>query len=711
MKLFRSRRRRSLSPGSALRKATKRPPAPDKAVLRPPAPGPRSRDREAPAEDAGRSTVLLVLLMLVGATVIGRAAQVQLVEHREWSELAARQHIGQEEALAPRGRILAREGTPIAISVTRYSVGISPRELREAEAAIRLLSAELGLDQRRVRKAVESDRLWVVLPGRYSSIALSALNELDGVYLLPEISRHLPQGELARHLIGQVSDGTGLGGIEQAFDSFLEGTPGREMLVRDGRRREIPGRRVVVVQPEAGLDVVTTIDLGLQEIALQAIDEAILETGAVGGDIVMADPRTGEILALASRRDGAASLAAVTTPFEPGSTLKPITVAGLLEREAASLDDSVEVNDGRWTINGRTLHDVGAQGAMTVADALRISSNVGVAKAAQALSPGAQYELLRDFGLGTPTGIELPGEVSGMLRRPEAWTAQSAASLAIGYEVSVTSIQLAMAYSALANGGRLMKPLLVREVRDRNGAVVASNEPAAVRRPVSAATADAIMEVLTEVVEDGTATAARLASFKVAGKSGTARLYDPDRGYEDGAYSSSFVGAFPAEAPQLLIVVKLERPQGEYYGGAVAAPVTRAAMQAILASREQHLDRRALLAQAEEGRPNAFVGRSFRSDGEAAGPRFTAFGFEGSGPSGSGSRSLGSPPIPEPGVVPKVEGLEARVAARRLHAAGLRIVWAGSGRVVGTVPTAGEAISRGDTVRIMTRGSPWAGRR
>jgi cell division protein FtsI (penicillin-binding protein 3) len=329
---------------------------------------------------------------------------------------------------------------------------------------------------------------------------------------------------------------------------------------------------------------------------------------------------------------------------------------------------------------------------MTVGEALRVSSNVGIAKAAVAFAPGPQFENLRDFGFGVPTGVELPGESAGLLRRPEQWTAQSAASLAIGYEISVTPLQMVMAYGALANGGKLMKPFLVREVRSPDGRVVERTEPHAIRRVVPERVARAVSRELVGVVEDGTGGSARLATFEVAGKSGTARAYSSN-GYEAGAYYSSFVGFFPADDPQLVVFVKLDRPSGAYYGGAVAAPVTRATMEAALAARATPLDRTALIrsAQVQESR-RATDEPTARFASQPAGPLF--------------------PPLPSTDVVrpaqplagglalPDVRGLPTRVAVRRLHALGLRVERPSGGAIVGTVPAAGSRVVPGDTIRL-----------
>ena len=439
--------------------------------------------------------------------------------------------------------------------------------------------------------------------------------------------------------------------------------------------------------------------------------------------MLVTDPSTGEVLALVSIRDGKPTgLGVVNTPYEPGSTLKPFTVAALLQHHAASLSDLVDTGKGTWAVAGRVLHDIHAGGVMTVADALRQSSNIGIAKAAQALDSGDQYENLRDFGFGVPTGIEIPGEVGGTLRRPDRWSAQSPASLAIGYEISVTPLQMAMAYGALANGGILMQPRLVKEIRDADGRVVERFGPQRVRRVVDESVARQVSRVLVDVVQDGTGTAAGLGVFKVAGKTGTSRSYDSDKGYGNGHFAS-FVGFFPAEDPQLVIFVKLENPQGAYYGGAVAAPVTRATMEAALAARATPLDRALLLksVRAEMVAPPAPpVGFASRTIDPPAPPDFgpgsAATGAEilrdvasgssaAEGPVGDGEAAFESiPPGDVAGVpLPDVAGLPARVAARRLHGLGFRVRHEGTGPIEGTFPAAGTRLQPGDTVLLVVR--------
>ncbi len=650
--------------------------------------------REPPhSRAAWRRRLVLAGWMVACAVLCVRAAQVQVLEGADWQEMAESQHTTDKEVAAARGAVLDRDGAQLAVSREVYRVSVAPQELLAPDSTRALLAAALDLSTQAARRLVNKDRRWVVAPGRYPPTVRDRLSGVRGVYLDRELERFHPHGNLARGVLGALLDGEGQGGIEQTFDDVLRGRAGREVVARDNLGKPIPGETLLVDAPRSGGQVVLTLDLDLQEIAGQALQEAIEGSQARGGDVLITDPSTGEILALVSIRDGkTAGLGAINTPYEPGSTLKPFTVAGMLDRHLARLGDSVDVDNGTWTVAGRTLHDVHAEGRMTIADALRVSSNVGIAKAAQVLTPGEQYENLRDFGFGAATGIDLPGEASGTLRRPDRWSLQSPASLAIGYEIGVTPIQMAMAYGALANGGLLMEPRLIREVRDPSGKVVEHREPQVVRRVITPEVARSVSRVLVDVVEDGTGTRARLGAFAVAGKSGTSRAYSAESGYTAGHYAS-FVGFFPAEAPQLVIFVKLENPSGTYYGGAVAAPVTRATMEAALAARGTPLDREKLLRAARPGispRPATTVKFAAQALDPPVPPRVDAARSDDDAPAAS---------VP----VPDVRGLPARTAVRRLHALGLRVSEVGRGAIVGTFPPAGARVAPGDTVRLRVR--------
>ncbi|HYJ79321.1 MAG TPA: penicillin-binding transpeptidase domain-containing protein, partial [Longimicrobiaceae bacterium] len=525
------------------------------------------------------------------------------------------------------------------------------------------------------------------------------LGELRGVYVERRLERFYPQGAVGREVLGGVSgDGRALGGIEQALDTLLRGTDGFSIQRRDARGRRQATPSLPAVRPRDGSDVVLAIDFDLQEIADATLQGAIGSTGASGGDLLLADPRTGEVLAAVSRRAGGArGLGAFIEPYEPGSTLKPFFVAGLLASRRATLNDRVWAERGEWqSAQGRVIRDVHPYEWLSLRDGLRVSSNIAMAKLSERMPPGEQYAWLRDFGFGTPTGVEHPAEAGGRLPRPARWSPLTPASLAMGYEVSVTPLQLTLAYAALANGGVLMEPRLVREVRAPGGRVE-RREPRRLRRVVSPEIAGDVRDVLVSVVEDGTATRASLATFAVAGKTGTARRTGPDGRYESGAYNSTFVGFFPARDPQLVVYVKLDRPRGDYYGGLTAAPVTREALQAILAARSPGLDRRALLASRPRQTPALAVAARHRPAAVAGGEGTYVFLSDAAAPAG--------PPAAGPVPVPRLDGLTLRDAARRLHALGFRVRVRGSGAVAATLPAAGALLPRGDTLTVVGEGA------
>jgi cell division protein FtsI (penicillin-binding protein 3) len=638
-----------------------------------------------------RRRVLLAGWLLCGLAVTARAAVVQVVQGTYWQKAAAAQHRETVEVPAPRGFILDRNGNPMAATHERYVVQVAPRELRPdtREEVIARLASELSLDPRKTRSLSDPDARWVVAPGRFTAQVAESLRGIRGVHIHRELDRFYPHPTLARGVLGKLQDGSGAGGIEGAFEEHLRGIPGQEVKGRDSAGNPIPGQSLVVTPPVPGGTVVLTLDRDLQEIAQEALLAAIEKTGARGGDLIVSNPNTGEILSLVSVVEGNAwGLSAINAPYEPGSTLKPFTVAGILLHQVASFADSVDGENGRWRAPGRTLTDVHPYGAMTLAGALRVSSNIGVAKMAQGLSARQQFEILRDFGFGSYTGIELPGESSGGLPPPRKWSLLSPASLAIGYEVNVTPIQMVMAYGALANGGRLMEPRLVRELRDPGGRTVFRSEPTVVRQVLPPSMSQEITRVLVDVVADGTGTQAQLAAFTVAGKSGTSRAHN-GRGYTEGYYAS-FVSYFPVERPQLVVFVKLDRPQGAYYGGATAAPVTRATMEAVLAARQAPIDREALASLTrQQPRTSPLPGAQFVSSTSSSPLPVRA------------SRTLNQP---ETGVlVPDVSGLSPRHAVRRLHALGLRVLLEAPGAVIGTRPPANSTLAPGDTVRLLSR--------
>ncbi|MGH7545287.1 MAG: penicillin-binding protein, partial [Gemmatimonadota bacterium] len=593
---------------------------------------------------------------------------------------------------APRGAILDRAGRPIALSRETYRLSVAPRELRDRGAARRALQEVLGLLPTSAARAVDSGRRWVVLPGQITAVEKERLEAKvrAGFYYEPSLERFHAMGNLASGLVGRTSiDGAGLGGVELAFDSLLAGRPGYGVRRRDATGAAL-SLTVPVVPPTRGHDIVLTLDTQLQAIAETALDEAIAATEAAGGDVLILEPKTGDLLAAVSRRPERPRVFAVATePYEPGSTLKPFIAAALLAEGKASLDDRVDTEGGRTRVGSRWIHDEHASESLTLREVLKVSSNVGMVKFAQRLDAETQYAYLRDFGFGTPTGFAWPAESPGVLRRPDRWSALSQASLAMGYEIAVTPLQLAMAYAALANDGTLMRTRLLREVRDASGRTVWRSRPEPVRRVVTPETARRLRGALVEAVSDGTGRAARVASVSIAGKTGTAQRFNSETGYTSGNHTASFVGLIPASEPQWVILIKLDDPKIGYYGGTTAAPVMRLAVRAALAGS----DWPAPPALGEPVLPDAMAGVAA---GRAPASGYTIFALD--RPlvrvdDGGGERS-------ERIRVPDVRGLNLRAAARRLHELGFRVRMSGSGRVQRVEPEIGSVLPPGTTVTV-----------
>lgn len=642
-----------------------------------------------------RRGITLAFLMLGASAIVARAAHLQIVEHEKWLAAAEDQHREQIELPARRGAIYDRNGVPLAMSHEMYQVSVAPRELREPKATADNLVRGLGIGRGIADDAVDPDSRWVVLPGRYTAEQRRAVGNVRGVYFERSLERFYPQGSAGREIVGAVTrDGRVLGGIEQQMDDYLRGTPGYSILRRDARGDAQPAISLPVAPPVDGANVTLTIDFDLQEIADAALRDAVKSTGASGGDLLISDPNTGAILAAVSLRAGRArTLAAITEPYEPGSTLKPFVAATLLEEGAATMGDSVFAENGSWTHGRRTIRDTSPHAWLTLRDALRVSSNIAMVKFATRLSPGQQYSYLRDFGFGTATGIDYPAESTGLLRRPQQWSALSSGSLAIGYELSVTPLQMVAAYGALANGGRLLEPYLVSEVRAADGSTLFRRSARETRRVVSEEVAHGITEVLVSVVEDGTATRAGLSTFAVAGKTGTSRRTGGN-GYAAGAYNSTFAGYFPADDPQIVVFVKLDEPEGAYYGGLTAAPVTRETLRSILATRSPTVRSQSLLATRMDYDmgdgptvPDLLTG----SASPAAAPP-TVLVLD--------SLAGSPPPAADFAEVPDLAGLTMREAVRRVHAAGLLAHPTGRGPVRASAPAAGSRLKPGTVVRL-----------
>lgn len=647
-----------------------------------------------------RITIVFLGLVLFALALIAQAAKVQIIEGRKWALRARTQQFRGATLPAPRGAIFDGTGNILVESRQLVQLEIAPGEVRDLSQLSRLLRGA-KVDSRSIRTATDPRRKYVVLPGFYPPSDVAALTATRGVHSRPIMDRAYSTAGGIRRIIGRLGpDGSGLDGIELSLDSVLRGDSVRALVARDSRGRTIESPDGWKSVPRPGSDVTLTINRSLQEICERALARAADSLDADGGDIVVMNPFTGDILAMASRRSNSLSSGntAVTEPFEPGSTLKPFVAAALLERGLAQPDEIVDTYNGQFEWRGRVINDLHKAPRLSLRDVIRYSSNIGIVQFAQRLSPREKYEMLRDLGFGMATAVPLPAESEGKLREPKQWSGTSAASLAMGYELSVTPLQLVTAYAALANGGELVQPQIVKEIKSQAGDVLYRSQPRAIRRVMSEPVARVVREMLVAVVDSGTAMKADLATYMLGGKSGTARRVVQGRGYVPGSYTASFVGLFPADKPQYVVLVKLDSPRRAYFGGEIAAPVTKVVLLAALAARNAALNK-GELANAE--RVEGVLDTARHSPPVDAPVRVEAAPAE--IPTGSVTFDL---PFSRKAVaadksvraVPDVSALPLRDAVRALHQAGFRVRLSAQGR--GTTPRAGALLAPGSIVRL-----------
>ena len=674
-----------------------------------------------------RVAVIHAFFVLFAIALVARAAKVQVVEGKQWDARGRRQHFFASPMSAPRGQILDASGNTLVESREMTRVALALPEVRDTAFVLRALH-RARLDASVVHAAITRRRRWIDLPGLYTAADVASLSKLNGVHLTPVLQRVYGSSEGIKRIVGSL-DGRGnpMDGLELALDSLLRGDSGKVSLARDNNGRALDSPDGWTDQARPGSTVVLTINNALQDICERELSIAVDSLKAEGGDIVVMNPHTGEILALASNRVGRTSFGntAVTEPFEPGSTLKPFIAASLLEHERARPSDVVSTHYGRLELDGRVITDMHKASELSLADVIRFSSNIGIVEFGKRLTPREKYETFRDLGFGMPLGVPLPAEAAGTLREPRLWSRQTSASILMGYEIAVTPLQLVTAYSAVANGGELLEPHLVKEIRSNDGKVTYRAETRAVRRVMSGEVARTIQQMLLAVVQEGTATKADLATFEVAGKSGTARRTSTNAGYTAGNYTASFVGLFPGNDPQYVVLVKLDNPKGAHYaGGEIAAPITGIVLRAALAARDAALDREGLAASEKsvlaQDQPDT-------KSASAAGARFAratrgdaANGVDRSSydpsdnltprsPAETASYTVDLPASPKstvvavkaltPRAIPDVRGLPVREAVRLLHGAGFRVrlITASSS---GTLPAAGTMATPGSLVQL-----------
>jgi cell division protein FtsI/penicillin-binding protein 2 len=657
-----------------------------------------------------RLTIIYVLLLVFAAALLAQAAKLQIIEGERWAEKARALHFDSDTVAAPRGPILDTSGNVLVDSHELVHLDIAPRELRDRPKVASLLRAA-HVAPELVQRAIDPSVKWVSLPDLYVASDIAALTTLTGIHAKTVMQRDFATTGGIRRIVGRVGpDGRPLDGIELAMDGVLRGDTTTERRAVDVQGRRIDSPEGWISAPHPGASVTLTINETLQEICERALARATDSLQAEGGDIVVMNPVTGEILAMASRRSNPQAVAntAVSEPFEPGSTLKPFIAAALLERGRARTDEVIETFNGQAVIEGRLITDEHKAPQLTLSQVIQYSSNVGIVRFSERLTPREKYETLRDFGLGTPTGVPLPAESDGTLREPFRWNRTSGSSIVMGYEVTVTPLQLVAAYSAIANGGELMEAHLVKEIRSAEGELIYRAKPRAIRRVVSESTARDVRQMLLQVVESGTARRADLATYLLGGKSGTARRTEKGKGYVVGNYTASFVGLFPADKPQYVVLVKIDSPRHAYFGGEIAAPVTKVVLRAALAARNAALDR-AELAAVERVRLPGSVDTLAQASEVVEAPQGAV--EEAATPTEELRKARGPVTVELPFVahpkavdqteraVPDVSGLTLRDAVRALHQSGFRVRLIPQ-RGGATLPAAGTPLAAGSIVKL-----------
>jgi cell division protein FtsI (penicillin-binding protein 3) len=631
-----------------------------------------------------------VLFATFFLALAGRVVKLTTIDAPELRGKAIRQHTRRVSMTSQRGPIVDRHGDPLALTRHSAAVYIRPPQWQAGSESLGEIADLLDLPADVVAVKAEATAPFVWLDRQVPLDRWEQLERLGLLGIGSERSqeRIYPQGALAGQLLGFIGiDGQGLEGVEQALDSDLAGEVDDRAVERDAWGRGIEAGDGRWTLPRAGAKVELTIDSGLQRVCEAELDKARLEYGAKAGLAVVLAPRSGEVLAMATvpRFDPNNFDQAtrelwrnrpVTDSFEPGSTMKAIMAALALEEAVVRPDEAIFCENGRYRVGRRVIHDHHSYGLLPFSEVIALSSNIGSAKIAERLGKEKLSTGLKRFGFGSLTGINLPGESAGVVLPIEQWDHIHLVTNAFGQGSAVTALQLTRAFAALANGGLLMRPFVVRRVVDEGGRVLRAVHPQVERRVVSKKTAAAVTEMLTAVVEAGTGKAARIEGIRVAGKTGTAQKVDPKlRRYHPTDRMSSFIGYAPAEDPELAILVVLDTPKKATYGGVVAAPV----FQRI----------------AEYGLRRAGLLRPMPADPEPRRPPVEA-------PVAVQLASHPSPDLPatvEAGGMPSFLGLGMREALVRARLEGWRVSVEGTGYVVAQVPEVG-ALPEGKELRL-----------
>src|SRR5438874_1647236 len=637
---------------------------------------------------------LVIWMLAIGA----RLVQLQVNQHEELASRARSQQVGAIETSPSRGQLLDRQGRELARSIDTESFFADPREILNTDNTARRIAAVTGQDRTelagRLSEAKETNKKFIWIVRRLDIQSASKLDQLnlDGIYSRKEPKRYYPNDSLAAHVLGFVgTDEIGLSGVEQYYNEKIRGEGGKVFLERDRDRRAFESYEV---QSHPGQTVVLTIDQTIQYRTEQALSAAVDRAHAKSGAAIVMDPRTGEILALANAptfdpNQPAANSAearangALQNIYEPGSTFKIVAYSAAIEKGLVKPDDKIDCQMGQITVAGRLIHDGHPYGVLTIADALAKSSNVGAIKRGLLVGNESMYEYMKRLGFGSRTGIDLAGESPGILRPLRNWQPSSIGSIAIGQEVGVTPLQMAAAYSVLANGGTWIKPHVVRELRTPDGAVVYQAKPES-HRALTPETTEALRGMFEGVTLHGTAKKAQLDGYTAAGKTGTAQKVDPrTHAYSATKFIGSFVGFAPVSNPAVVIIVVIDEPQGSYHGGDIAAPVFREIAEQVLPELNITPDTEVksappMIAQMSKASPQQIKEDSSQTEQrEASLPKIAARNFN-----GQASDIVLAVASNRAALMPDLHGQSVRDGGRTCAQLGLRLEARGDGHAI-----------------------------
>lgn len=539
-----------------------------------------------------------VFFALFFIVVAARSFYLQVIKEDEWVRLADKQHQKIVPLTPVRGAISDANGSPLAVSIEMDSCFADPRSIENIPETAAKLAPILDMHRADLEKKLGGGKSFVWLQRRLVpelAVKVKAL-KLEGIGFVKETKRFYPNMEIASNVIGFTGvDPSGLEGVELKYDSTILGNSGYLITERDALGRDIALKGAVIKNSSKGSNLVLTIDKNIQYITEKELAAAVKTSGAKGGIAVVMDPQTGRVLAMANYPTFNPNTFAgyphqylrnhaICDSFEPGSTMKVLLLAAALEEKVVSPGDRFNCENGSYSVGGITIHDTHTYGTLSVSDILKYSSNIGAAKIGRRLGATRLYGYLRNFGIGEKSGIDLPGEAGGNLRDKSSWYESDLATISFGQGMTASSIQLAAAYSAVANGGTLMKPYIADRITDENGLVLQRFTPQPRNKVVSQQTAERLARMMeTVVAPGGTGTAAAVEGYRVAGKTGTAQKVDSiTRRYSASKRTASFIGFVPADRPRLTIAVIIDEPKTSPYGGVVAAPAFGAIAQQSL---------------------------------------------------------------------------------------------------------------------------------